>query len=260
MLRFDIKTVRKYFFDRKTIKRKVDTRTRKVLSKFGSFVRRSARHSIRPSKRTSQPGRPPFSHSGKLRQHIFFVYDPNRRSVVIGPVIYPKKSGKALPALEYGGRSDTEDGTIVKIRARPFMGPAFTANRLYLKSLSRGIYNFTGGTTHLVLEDTLRHTSVTGASLGKLLDLRVTSGTLGDGNAAGIMMTSIYYAVNGAVYNERMAAVACQRAIVTEILRLREPGRPTTCWNPCPTWTFGHLPGNAFFLCQIYSSVHRHAD
>jgi len=86
-----------------------------------------------------------------------------------------------------------------------------SGNRLYLKSLSRGIYNFTGGTTHLVLGDTLRHTNVTGVSLGKLLDLRITSGTLGDGNAAGIMMTSIYNGSSGAVYNERTGAVACQR-------------------------------------------------
>ena len=135
----DFKTVRKYFFDRNTIRRKVDTRTRKVLSKFGSFVRRSARHSIRPSKRTSPPGRPPFSHSGKLRRNIFFVYDPNRRSVVIGPVIFPKKSGRALPALEYGGRSDTEDGSIVRIRPRPFMGPAFQANLPVVPSLWRDV-------------------------------------------------------------------------------------------------------------------------
>jgi len=56
---------------------------------------------------------------------------------VIGPVIFPKKSGKALPALEYGGKSDTEGGRTVKIKARPFMGPAFDANLPMVPSLWR---------------------------------------------------------------------------------------------------------------------------
>jgi len=56
---------------------------------------------------------------------------------VIGPVIFPKKSGKALPALEYGGKSDTKGGHVVKIQARPFMGPAFQANLTVVPSLWR---------------------------------------------------------------------------------------------------------------------------
>ena len=56
------------------------------------------------------------------------MFDPKRRSVVIGPVIYPGKTGRALPALEYGGKTDMPDGDVVKIEARPFMGPAFDKN------------------------------------------------------------------------------------------------------------------------------------
>ncbi|MCL2348594.1 MAG: hypothetical protein FWC50_10095 [Planctomycetaceae bacterium] len=138
MIRFNIKTAKKFFFDRKKIKRKVDVRTRKVLSQFGSYVRRSARQSIRPSNRTSPPGHPPFSHSGKLRKNIFFMFDPKRRSVVIGPVIYPGKTGRALPALEYGGKTDMPDGDVVRIEARPFMGPAFQANIALVPSLWAG--------------------------------------------------------------------------------------------------------------------------
>ena len=125
------------FFDRAKIKNKVDARTRKVLSKFGSFVRQTARRSIRRRKGTSRPGKPPFSHTGKLKRFIYFGYDPNRRSVVIGPVVFPKKSGKALPALEYGGKSDTEGGRTVKIQARPFMGPAFRTELPNVPSLWR---------------------------------------------------------------------------------------------------------------------------
>jgi len=121
------------------IRHKVDNRTKKVLSKFGSFVRKTSRQSIRKRKGTSRPGNPPFSHVGTLKRHIYFCYDPNRRSVVIGPVIFPGKSGKALPALEYGGRSDSSSGEIVKIKARPFMGPAFQANLPVVPSLWRDI-------------------------------------------------------------------------------------------------------------------------
>jgi hypothetical protein len=45
--------------------------------------------------------------------------------------------------------------------------------------------------------------------LGKLLDLRITSGSLIGGNAAGMMMTSMYYANYNAVYNERTGSQAC---------------------------------------------------
>ncbi|MGL6193668.1 MAG: hypothetical protein ACRC2T_02460 [Thermoguttaceae bacterium] len=129
--------MKKYFFDRKTIRHRVDGRTRKVLSKFGSYVRKTARQSIRPSTRTSQPGHPPFSHSGKLRQNIFFIYEPHRRSVVIGPIIFSGKSGRALPALEYGGKTDLNNGEIIRIEARPFMGPAFERNLAVVPQLWR---------------------------------------------------------------------------------------------------------------------------
>jgi hypothetical protein len=84
-----------------------------------------------------------------------------------------------------------------------------SGNRLYLKALSRGLYNFTSGTTHLLISDTLRFSSAAGTTIGKLLDLRITSGSLIGGNAAGMMMTSMYYGTGGAVYNERTGSQAC---------------------------------------------------
>ena len=65
------------------------------------------------------------------------MYDPKRRSVVIGPIIFPGKTGKALPALEYGGKTDMPSGDIIKIEARPFMGPAFSTNIAVVPSLWR---------------------------------------------------------------------------------------------------------------------------
>jgi len=47
------------FFDTKAVMRATDKATRRVLSKFGAFVRRSARSSIRKRKRTSAPASRP---------------------------------------------------------------------------------------------------------------------------------------------------------------------------------------------------------
>jgi hypothetical protein len=119
--------IKEMFFDRKAVMDAVDRGTRKVLSKFGSFVMTAARHSIRKRKAASAPGQPPSSHVGTLRRNIFFGFDTAARSVVIGPT--PIRSEvEAPPLLEYGGRARRKDrkGKTVTAtyRARPFMGPA----------------------------------------------------------------------------------------------------------------------------------------
>ncbi|MEZ6193753.1 MAG: hypothetical protein R3C45_21125, partial [Phycisphaerales bacterium] len=96
--------ITKLFFDKKTVRDKVDVGTRRVLSRFGAFVRRTARSSIRKRKRISKPGEPPSSHIGLLKKFIFFGYDPSARSVVIGPVRLSQKGrGEAPALLEHGG-------------------------------------------------------------------------------------------------------------------------------------------------------------
>jgi hypothetical protein len=113
------------FFDRKKIQNKIDLRTRKVLSKFGAYVRQTAKKSIRKRDGTSLPYHPPFSHKGTLKRFLFFGYDSHRRSVVIGPVRVSGKSGKAPSALEHGGRVTLPKGDSANIEPRPFMQPAF---------------------------------------------------------------------------------------------------------------------------------------
>jgi len=76
---------KRMFFDRKAVTGAVGRATRKVFSRFGAFVRTAARSSIRRRKRVSAPGEPPSSHTGLLKRLIFFGYDRQRRSVVIGP-------------------------------------------------------------------------------------------------------------------------------------------------------------------------------
>ncbi len=127
------------FFDRKKVKDKVDAHSRRVLSKFGSFVRKTARRSIRKRRRSSAPFQPPSSHKGTLKKHIYFGYDAQRRSVVIGPVRVPTRvnSSKTLPGLEYGGRIDLLRGGTAKIKPRPFMEPAFQKELPFVTKLWR---------------------------------------------------------------------------------------------------------------------------
>ena len=120
---------KKMFFDRQAVISKVAPATRKVLSKFGAFVRRTAKGSIRNRRKPAPPGLPPSSHTGLLKKSIFFGYDPGQRSVVIGPTRLDRRGrGEAPSLLEYGGQT-----TLVRrgkrgratYGARPYMGPAF---------------------------------------------------------------------------------------------------------------------------------------
>ena len=90
---FTITTVKANFFDRLAVMDAVDAATRKVLSRFGAWVMTRSRRSIRRRKGPSMPGGPPHSHVGLLRGGIFFAYDKQAASVVIGPMLISKPSG-----------------------------------------------------------------------------------------------------------------------------------------------------------------------
>lgn len=127
------------FFDREKVKRSVDAGTRSVLSKFGAFVRQRAKTSIRNRKGTSPPGSPPYSHVGLLRKFILFAYDPQRKSVVIGPTL-TKEGSPAPRLLEHGGTATlviAGKARRARYRPRPFMGPAFEEEKKQLPSLWR---------------------------------------------------------------------------------------------------------------------------
>lgn len=137
--------VKKAFFDRKKVSSAVDKKTRSVLSRFGAYVRTTARQSIRRRKKPSQPPNPPTNRTGLLKDHIYFSYDAKARSVVIGPAKLNGRSsgiGATVPeVLEHGGRSRTgrgKDQRIVTIEARPYMGPAFLNEQAKLPKMWRG--------------------------------------------------------------------------------------------------------------------------
>jgi phage gpG-like protein len=174
--RFTMSQAKRMFFDRALIDRKVDRAILRQLSKAGAFIRQRARSSIRKRKKASKPGKPPTNRKGLLRNNIVFVYDPDSRSVVIGPTLLnmiffngdgqPVK-GTVPGVLEAGGqismlmryipylgkwvRADLRSRRrlvgnqlkrrTVTIAARPFMGPAFEAERpkfaqLFLNSVN----------------------------------------------------------------------------------------------------------------------------
>ncbi len=149
------------YFDRQAVIDAVGKARAKVLSKFGAFVRRKARSSIRPitryrsesampawlqksyrrtkaiakrqgkpapkkPRRHSAPGEPPRSIVGLLRENIEFSYDASSRSVVVGPAKLPRGS-LAPEVLEYGGREtirSKKGARSVTYAARPYMAPA----------------------------------------------------------------------------------------------------------------------------------------
>ena len=136
---------KKMFLDTKKVRSAVDKGTRRVLGKFGAFVRTAARSSIRRRKRISRPGEPPSSHTGLLKRFIYFGYDTQRKSVVIGPMPLNAKVGDAPHALEHGGFSTVAEGSRrsrrkrrVEIAARPFMGPAMEQERPKLPAMWAG--------------------------------------------------------------------------------------------------------------------------
>lgn len=133
MIQIDFKAL---LFDRPAVLSAVDKATRRVLSRFGAFVRTTARHSIRRKKGASAPGSPPHSHEGSLRRLIYFGYDPSKRSVVVGPVPFGK--GEAPALLEHGGTTTLKRrGKTVTAHypARSFMGPALEAEKPKLSAM-----------------------------------------------------------------------------------------------------------------------------
>ena len=129
------------FFTSKAVLSATDRATRRVLSKFGAYVRRTAKSSIRKRKAISSPGSPPSSHTGLLKRFILFGYDPSKRSVVIGPLRLTRGGrGDAPRALEEGGTTQVVRRgrkKRVKIKARPFMGPAMEKEKPKLPHMWR---------------------------------------------------------------------------------------------------------------------------
>lgn len=115
-------------FDSVSLIRKVKGAERKVLMRFGAFVRVRSRQLFRKRKKISDPLQPPVSHLGLVKNKILFAMDEGANSVVIGPEALPGKDPDALARLEAGGRTIRlirGRRRAAKYRPRPFMFPSF---------------------------------------------------------------------------------------------------------------------------------------
>lgn len=138
------------FFDPEQIRGAVARAEARAQARFGAFVRRRMRGSLKYAKGKGPPGRPPHVHrtrgftrpkkdkktgatvrqaTSPLRELIFFARDPKTDSVVIGPAKFGGKGGVAPGLLERGGRGTYRDARTGAPRAgvyapRPFVEPA----------------------------------------------------------------------------------------------------------------------------------------
>jgi hypothetical protein len=107
---FDFAAMRGSFFDSAKVLTAVGAAKRKALSKAGAFVRQRSRSSIRRRKKVSPPGKPPSAHKGQIKL-IYFGYDEQTGSVVVGPIPFAAKAGTAVvpDLLERGGLTTVKD-------------------------------------------------------------------------------------------------------------------------------------------------------
>ena len=134
------------FFDRTAVKMRLDKATLKYLRRSGGAVRLTARRSIRQRKAISKPGMPPSSHTGLLKNSIFFGLDniAESASAVVGPSAVWRQSNaggslRGASLLEFGGstirkrvRRYRNGGRRTEIKhlhyaPRPFLRPALDA-------------------------------------------------------------------------------------------------------------------------------------
>ncbi len=136
--------------DSRRIMRQVDRRNTQMLSRFGAFVRTSARSSLRRTKKSSVPGKPPRVHSvhpAGTSKNIRFFVNPRAFNVIVGPLKFRNAVGRDVPrTMEEGGTVWVKKGkgrsarrVAVRVQPRPFIKPAFDKvirNRRYLKGRS----------------------------------------------------------------------------------------------------------------------------
>jgi hypothetical protein len=137
-----IKSIKSAFFDTKEVTEALDPIVKKAMSKAGAFVRTRARSSLKYGTKSAAAGQVPIVHrsvgftrkkkvkgqtvnvgASPLRELLFFSFDKESRSVVVGPAIGGPRTG-APGELESGDH--------------PFMVPAMMAERATYADLFRG--------------------------------------------------------------------------------------------------------------------------
>jgi len=110
--------------DEGKIRREEDRWAKRFLSRFGAFVRRAVRSSMRrrPRGKYSTPPKPPFAHDNLYRDSILFEVARPARSVAIGPRDYAAEFAELheFGGVKLGGRRGER-----VYPARPHIGPGF---------------------------------------------------------------------------------------------------------------------------------------
>jgi len=116
------------FFDSEKVRRSLDAKTRRALSRFGAFVWRRSKSSLKYRTVKSAAGSPPSVHrseqftrikkskgkevrqaSSPFRELRYFAWDERTRSVVVGPTIFRRSN--LIPKLHaFGGSVRTKKG------------------------------------------------------------------------------------------------------------------------------------------------------
>lgn len=190
MMKFKVDAAKAGFFDSTEVVKAVDKATRKTLSKAGAFIATDAKRSMRPAKQAptssltpkqqksykrrmklfkegkttvkpkrplvaSKPGEPPRTRFGYIKKFLYFAFDPQTKSVVVGPALL-NKTTMAQATLEEGGttvvkalRFVTRDGQVttetttrtITIDPRPYMQPAYSRNEEKVAEMFRNSVN-----------------------------------------------------------------------------------------------------------------------
>jgi hypothetical protein len=155
---------KKGFFDTTEVMKALGRARYKIFNDYGRLVRKRALASIlysdKPGDKPGPPGTPPHAHrsrkrklvsksTGKtrvravsfLREFLWYKYDTETQSVVVGPEKLNKAVAAKIPhVLEYGGTSQVKDhGKLVsvQIHPHPFMHPAAAEEAKALPSMWR---------------------------------------------------------------------------------------------------------------------------
>ena len=181
MLTYDLKSVRRQFFDVKAIRAGMAPESQKILSEFGRDVRQTDRKSIKPRKQKtlsemspeelerhrlnqriakqeglpapkkptkgSEPGEAP--RRGKkdlLRKYTFYIYDASTDSVVVGAARLGGVAGRDAPEkIEGGGDVEITYGPNrekkIRMAPRPHLGPAYRKHLPKLPGRFRGRFS-----------------------------------------------------------------------------------------------------------------------
>jgi hypothetical protein len=146
---FALKSLKEGFFDTAQVQKEADRFARQTGSRFGAYARRRMKSSLKYSTKPSAPGRPPHVHQTRgftkkklsksgtgarqavspLRELIFFAYDRDTKSTVVGPAKFGGRGGIAPGLLEKGGAGTFKDSKTGEIKRgnwkkRPFVAPA----------------------------------------------------------------------------------------------------------------------------------------